>query len=155
MLLSEQLQMALVEAMGRDDIAVRWRKGSRLTVWIFRMEGEGPFLVGYGTAHRNWRQDALHRDVFTMIELEAASKGYERAVFNIALEVVYPVAFKRLRDEGPKKVTKPTGGAYRGAVTMNAWNKKLGKKHAVILVPEHKPSMVGGADGTRPMGIVR
>lgn len=154
MLLSEQLREALVETMGHDDVAVRWRKGSHVTIWIFRMEGS-PVLVGYGTAHRNWRRDALHRDVFTMIELDAASKGYEQAVFDIALEVVYPVAFKRLRDEGPKKITKPTGDLYRRAITMNAWNNKLGKIHEIGLMPETKPSMPGGADKTRRVGIVR
>ena len=144
--------MALCETMGRDDVVVRWRKGSHLTIWIFRMAGEAT-LVGYGTAHRNWRRDALHRDVFTMIELEVASKGYEQAVFNTALEVVYPVAFKRLRDEGPKKITKPTGEFYRQAITMNAWNKKLGKKHGIGLIPEKKPS--AGVDMTHGVGIVR
>lgn len=119
------------------------------------MEDDGPKLVGYGTAHRNWRRDALHRDVFTMIELEAASKGYEQAVFDTALEVVYPVAFKRMKDEGPKKITKPTGDLYRRAITMNAWNNKPGKRWGVGLMPEKKPVMLSDADRTRKVAIVR
>lgn len=154
MLFSEQLGAALAETMGRDDVAVRWRKGSHVTVWIFRLTGT-PTLMAYGTAHRNWRRDALHRDVFTMMELDAASKGYEQVVFDTALEVVYPVAFKRLRNDGPKKITKPTGDAYRKAITMNAWNKKLGRQHGIALTPEHKPSMPSGADMTHAVGIVR
>lgn len=141
--------------MGSDDVAVRWRKGSHVTVWIFRMQPDGPVLVGYGTAHRNWRRDALHRDVFTMIDLHAGSKGYEQTVFDIALEVVYPVAFKRMRSEGPKKITKPTGDLYRQAITMNAWNKKMGKKWGVTLTPEKKPTMQGGRDMTRKADIER
>jgi len=154
MLLSEQLRAALSERVGRDDVVVRWRKGSHVTVWVFRMTNEGPHLVGYGTAHRNWRRDALHRDVFTMLELDAASKGYEQVVFDTALEVVYPVAFKRLRDEGPKKITKPTGDLYQDSVTMNAWNKKA-KKHGIVLKPETKPSMPSGTDKTHDMKIKR
>ena len=155
MFLSEQLRSALVETMGHDDVAVRWRKGSHLTIWIFRQTDEGPNLVGYGTAHRNWRRDPLHRDVFTMLELDAISKGYERVVFDTAMEVVYPVDFKRLRDDGPKKVQRPTGSLYRSAMTMNAWNKKFSRKTGVMLKPETKPSMLAGADKTHAMGIKR
>jgi hypothetical protein len=140
--------------MGRDDVAVRWRKGSHTTIWIFRMTEKGPELMGYGTAHRNWRRDPLHRDVFTMVELDAASRGYESVVFDTAMEVVYPVMFKRLRDDqGPKKVQRPTGDLYRQAMTINAWNRKPGKKWGIILKPEAKPTMPSGADKTRSMGI--
>lgn len=155
MFLSEQLRVALSERMGSDDIAVRWRKGSHVTIWIFRMEPDGPVLVAYGVAHRNWRRDPLHRDIFTMVELHAASKGYEQVVFDLALEVVYPVAFKRMRDEGPKKVTRQTGDLYRQAITMNAWNKNLGRKWRVQLEPEKKPVMSSGRDVTRKADIVR
>jgi len=156
-MLSQQLRAALLETMQANDMAVRWRKGSHLSVWIFRMDPDGPKLMGYGLAHRNWRKDALHRDVFTMLELYAASKGYEQAVFDLCLEIVYPVQFKRLRNDGPKKITKPTGGLYRGAVTMNKWNsnKKLGKMWGIILQPETMPTMPSGADRTRKADIVR
>jgi hypothetical protein len=155
-MLSSQLARALLaEALGPDDVAVRWRKGSHLTVWILRLTDEGPVLVGYGLAHRNWRRDALHRDIFTMLELDAASKGYERAVLDLALEIVYPVEFKRLRDEGPKKITRPTGDLYRSAVPLSRWNKKQGKKLGLLLTPEKKPDMPPGMDRTKPAGIKR
>jgi len=152
---SRQLRAALTETLQTDDIVVRWRQGSHVSVWIFRFTAKGPALVGYGTAHRNWRRDALHRDVFTMIDLYASSKGYEQVVFETALEVVYPVAFKRMRDDGPKKITRPTGALYRGAITMNAWNKKIGRKHGIGLVPEQKPAMPEGLDRTKKADIVR
>jgi hypothetical protein len=155
MKLSSELRIALNETLQANDVMVRWRKGSRLTVWIFRLEGEMPVLMGYGLAHRNWRRDALHRDIFTMLELDAASKGYEQLVFDLAMEITYPVMFKRLRDEGPKKVQRPAGDLYREAMTINAWNKKMGKRTGVMLSPENKPVMSKGNDKTHPMGIKR
>ena len=145
MLFSEELKTALVEVMGRDDIAVRWRKGSHLSVWIFRpvttaTKGTNLALIGYGRAHRNWRQDALHRDVFTAIEIHAASKGYVKVIFDLMQEIVYPVMFKRLAGtEGKKKVSRPTSELYSDALTMVKFNKTLGRKFGVQLEPEKKP----------------
>lgn len=155
MRLSDQLQLALSESLQKDDVVVRWRKGSSLTVWIFRLTGQGPVLMGYGNAFRNWRKDALHRDIFTMVDLDASSKGYEQLVFDTSMEVTYPVMFKRLRDDGPKKVQRPTGDLYRSAITMNSWNKKIGKKSGITLTPGKKPFLSSGQDKTKPMDIKR
>jgi len=145
MLFSEQLEAALVEVMGRDDIAVRWRKGSRLTVWIFRLAtspttGTNLALIGYGLGYRNWRRDALHRDIFTAVEIRAASKGYVQTIFDLMQEIVYPVMFKRLAGtDGPKKVSRPTSSLYSDAMTMNKFNKTVGRKYGLLLEPEKKP----------------
>jgi len=149
--LSQRLSEAL---MAPGEVIVRWRKGSELTVWIFRME-EAPVLIGYGTAKRNWRQDALHRDIFTMTELAAESLKDENTVIEVALGTVYPVQFKRVKSDGPKRITGAPGDEYRRAMTLAAWNKKFGAKTGVILKPEQKPSMPSGADKTRPVSIER
>lgn len=177
MLLSARLQTALVEAAGRKEIVVRWRKGSRLTVWIFRVvtspSGEIPpiqeavavgvtsydvpsprlkprkprhiggtelVLVGYGLGYRNWRRDPLHRDVFTAVEIHAATKGYVKVVFDLMQEIVYPVMFKRLvGTKGKKKVSRPTSKLYSNAIPMAKFNRTVGRKFGVKLTPEKKP----------------
>jgi len=90
-----------------------------------------------------------------MLDLDVASKNYEQIVFDTALEIVYPVAFKRLRDEGPKKVTRSTGDLYRQAITMKKWNASYGKEYMITLEPEKKPSMPKGMDKTHKAGIKR
>ena len=149
---SEELQIALSESLNRDDVAVRWRKGSSLNIWIFRQHEDDLILVGYGRAFRNWRQDPLHRDVFTMLDLDAAP-GYQKAVFEMAQEVVYPVMFKRLGDDGPKKVSKSTGDLYRRAVTIKKFNTRIGSQYGVRLEPGKKPDI--GQDKTQKIKIKR
>jgi len=145
MSLSGELRSALTEALGRDDIAVRWRKGSHVTIWIFRIvttptKGTRLALIGYGLGYRNWRRDPLHRDVFTAVQIHAASKGYVRVIFDLMQEIVYPVMFKRLSgSEGKKKVSKSPTGLYADAMTLKKFNRTAGRKYGVELEPEKKP----------------
>lgn len=157
--LSGELWAAIIEAVGRDDIVVRWRKGSRVTVWIFRIvtspeKGTRLALIGHGLGFRNWRQDALHRDVFTAVKIGAASKGYVGVIFDLMQEIVYPVMFKNLPGvEGPKKVSRSTGKLFSQSVTMKKFNQTAGRQYGIQLEPEKKP--VAAIDKTSTQVVER
>lgn len=148
MSLAGELRMAITEALGRDTIAVRWRKGSHLTIWIFQYDttprGEMQLaLVGYGLGYRNWRRDPLHRDIFTAVKIRAASKNYVKVIFELMQEVVYPVQFKRMAGtDGPKKVSRSPSSMFSKAMTLKQFNRTAGRQYGVELEPERKPAAV-------------
>jgi len=161
MSLSGELRAAITEVLGRDDIAVRWRKGSIVTVWIFRLvtsptKGTSLALVGYGLGRRNWRRDPLHRDVFTAVQIHAASKGYVKVVFDLMQEIVYPVMFKQLPGvEGKKKVSRSPTRMFSSAMTMNKFNSTVGRQYGVLLGPEEKPDVGTVVDKTHRQVVER
>jgi hypothetical protein len=142
--LADELQATLSEALGKDDFVVRWRVGDELTVWVFREDtyhGKPALsLMGWGWARRGWLKDPLFRDVFAAVEIFAASRGYQKVVYEAMQQIIYPVEIKNIFAERPAKVGMPPGKVQKAGMSVKKFDTSFGARFGIDLTPKRTPT---------------